>query len=197
MHRHDPLDDSVEHAWQSAVWRRQNAWDIPLGEPLTLKLIWTVYEHLLVTRYLIVASFALGFYDYFLTLPKERTFVWRSRPSVVRSIYFFVRYSYFPIGVFTLYGECCSTGAGAIVSRAHRPSNVPRNLPYLYRDTILPLLAHMRRAPFIQSLSLETLPTTDRLFNSTEKTGSAPPGGLNNTVSLTHRPLRSPSPFYC
>jgi len=30
---------------------------------------------------------------------------------------------------------------------------------------------------------------TDRLFNPTEKTGSAPPGGLNDLVSLTLHPI--------
>jgi hypothetical protein len=131
MHQHDPLNNiaavvvDVEHAWSNAaaaasvaastaadaVWRRQNsAWDLPLDGPLTLQAIWTMLGHLLVTRYLIVASFALGFYDYFLTLPQEQAYVWKSRPSVVRTIYFFVRYSYFPIGVVTLYGEEFSMG---------------------------------------------------------------------------------------
>ena len=30
---------------------------------------------------------------------------------------------------------------------------------------------------------------TDPLFDSTEKTGSAPPGGLNDMVSLTNAPI--------
>ena len=80
------------------IWKRQNAWDFPLDGPLTLQSIWTMLSHLLVTRYLIVASFALGFYDYFLALPHERAYVWKSHPSVVR-------YTYFPIGVLALYGE--------------------------------------------------------------------------------------------
>ena len=125
MHQHDPLNnivvvDMAYDAWHAdgggagvgvgvgvieGIWKRGNAWDIPLDGPLTLQSIWTMLGHLLVTRYLIVASFALGFYDYFLTLPQEQAYVWKSRPSIVRSIYFFVRYSYFPIGVLTLYGE--------------------------------------------------------------------------------------------
>ncbi len=126
MHQHDPLGfNFVEHTWNSngAVWRRQSAWDLPLDDPLALiRAIWTAVEHLRVTRYLIVASFTLGFYDYFLTLPQEQAYVWKSRPSVVRSIYLFVRYSYFPIAVLTLYGACFlskvpdSMGAGAFVS---------------------------------------------------------------------------------
>lgn len=135
MHQqHDPLDlhllvEQQQHtwSWQSAngavLWKRQSAWDLPLDDPVTLlRAIWTALEHLRVTRYLIVASFTLGFYDYLLTLPQEQAYVWKSRPSVVRSIYFFVRYSYFPIGVLTLYGELrlvegfvLPPGAGAFV----------------------------------------------------------------------------------
>ena len=144
-HHHGTLDNInfvVEHTWNAAVWKRQNAWDLPLDVPLTLQGIWTAIQHLLVTRYLIVASFALGFYDYFLTLPDEQAFVWKSRPSVVRSIYFFVRYSYFPIAVLTLYGECSlstvtsSTGAGIFLS------SVYYHLP-LFPTSIEALLAIM------------------------------------------------------
>ena len=139
-HQHDALDINfvVEHAWNAAVWKRQNAWDLPLDVPLTLQGIWTAIQHLLVTRYLIVASFALGFYDYFLTLPQEQAFVWKSRPSVVRSIYFFIRYSYFPIAVLTLYGECSLStvsffpGCGCIFIICISSTTALRNFLYLY-----------------------------------------------------------------
>ena len=140
MHQqHVPLDLNFvveQHTWNAhgAVWKRQSAWDLPLDNPvMLLQAIWTAIEHLRVTRYLIVASFTLGFYDYLLTLPQEKAYVWKSRPSVVRSIYFFVRYSYFPIGVLTLYGECAlskyrrvppSTGAGAFVSCIYHHSTL-------------------------------------------------------------------------
>ena len=140
MLQHDPLDATAYaavHAWHTdsssspALWRRQNVWDIPLDKPLTLQSIWTMLGHLVVTRYLIVASFALGFYDYFLTLPEERTYVWKSRPSAVRSIYFFVRYSYFPIGVMTLYGQSSVASPVDLASLGHIywqhcPTNVPK-----------------------------------------------------------------------
>lgn len=165
MHQHGPLDADallLLHPWLS---RRQNAWDIPFDVPLTLQSIWTMFNHLLVTRYLIVASFALGFYDYFLTLPNERAYVWTSRPSVVRSIYFFVRYSYFPIGVLTLYGQ--SSVASAVnqpstsraspptVSRVHRCSISQGDLPDLYQNTILlvPVSLSTKKSLFIPSLA--------------------------------------------
>lgn len=131
MLQHGPLDAEAPllFPWSAPLSRRQNAWDIPLDEPLTLQSIWTMFGHLLVTRYLIVASFALGFYDYFLTLPHERAYLWKSRPSVIRSIYFFVRYSYFPIGVLTLYGQ---SSVASAVNVAYLASNNPTCAPPVY-----------------------------------------------------------------
>jgi Family of unknown function (DUF6533) len=171
MHQHGPLD-LVEHAWRNAVQTRDNAQD-PLEGLLTLESIWTIFEHLHITRYLIVASFALGFYDYFLTLTQERAYVWRSRPSVVRNIYFFVRYSYFPIGVLTLYGECLWVevllrlrAQGATDTRVHHHTTFERNSPYLYWSVIL----YEACTPFTQSLPTKVR-VTDWLFASQRKRG--------------------------
>ena len=52
---------------------------------------------------------------------------------------------------------------------------------------VLVFLAPMDLPPFIQSLS-STVPITDQPFDFTEKTGSAPPGGLNDMVSSDPTP---------
>jgi hypothetical protein len=142
MHPHArPLDD--QHAYLVAFSTR--ALHVPFDEPFSFEALWTVLYHVLVTRYLIVASFALGFYDYFLTLPQERAYVWNSRPSLVRNIYFFVRYSYFPIGILTLYGPSVLSfrlpsrfflpKVGCNSACAHVHPNVPQE-PFLSRVSI-------------------------------------------------------------